>query len=534
MNILGISFNEAEGKVLLVCQPAERVEVTSAIVQGLLAEAGFGACLQDAAAITSVANLCNTQKTPFGLEVAKRLDAHITVQIELDDMRASLGIVAARGGKPASVSDVLGVLNNAGVVFGIDEPAVASACAQGACAKQVVARGQVAENGRDAQFEALIPESVDRAPKLDASGLIDYREHGEIPVVQAGAELMRRLPATPGTPGQTVKGRILPAVAGHDLAFAAKLDGAQVSANDQNLLVATVSGQPVLVDAGVIVEPLLRFKEVNMTTGNVHFDGTVHVAGDVVQGMKVQASGDIVVDGMVDGGQLDAGGNIQVAGGLIAHAQLHAAGSVTARFAEGAVVFAGTLIALGDMALDCQLHSLNQVIIGANAPQRGRLVGGSCTAAMLLQVPLLGSSKASVTKVVVGANPELDAKYAALLKRIEEDKSTEANLEKLIKQLKATGDPKHLLDRVKASRQHAVQVWGQDLAEKLALEQEMALALSAKVTVTMGVEGAVDLLFGHSLTHLSTEFDAGCFTLGTDGKLAFAPLDGAAQSGATN
>jgi len=524
MNIPGLSFSEAESKVLLVCQPAQRVEITSDIVHGLLVDAGFSDCLLDEAAITSAANLCNTQKTPFGLEVAQRLDARITVQLKLDDMCASLGIVAARGGKPASVSDVMGVLINAEVVFGIDEQAVASACAQGSCAKQVVARGQVAENGRDAQFQALIPESVDRAPKLDANGLIDYREHGEILVVQAGAALMRRLPATPGTPGQTVKGRTLEAVPGNDLTFAAKLDGAQVSASDPNLLVAAVTGQPVLVSAGVMVEPVLRVKEVNMTTGNVHFDGTVHIAGDVVQGMKVQASGDIVVDGMVDGGQLDAGGNIQVAGGLIARAQLHAAGSVTARFAEGAVIFAGTLIAIGDMVLDCQLQSLNQVIIGSNAPQRSRLVGGSCTAAMLLQVPFLGSSKGTVTKVVVGANPELDAKYAALLKRIEEDKSTEANLEKLMKQLKATGDPKHLLDRVKASRQNAIKVWGEALAEKLALEEEMALALSAKVTVTQGVEGAVDLMFGHTMTPLRREYDAGCFTLGSDGKLAFAAM----------
>lgn len=528
MNIPGIAFNEADGKVLLICQPAERFEITTAIVHGLLVEAGFGDCLLDEPAITIAANLCNSQKTPFGLEVAQRLDAHITVQIDLDDMCASLDIVPARGGKPASVSDVLGVMINAGVVFGIDEQAVANACAQGACSRQVVARGQFAEDGRNAQFEALIPEVVDRAPKPDASGLIDYREHGEIPVVQAGDELMRRLPATLGTPGQTVKGRILGAVAGHDLAFAAKLDGAQVSANDPNLLIASIGGQPVLVSAGVMVEPILRLKEVNMATGNVHFDGTVHISGDVVQGMKVHASGDIVVDGMVESGQLDAGGNIQVAGGLIAHAQVHAAGSVTARFAEGVVIFAGTLIAIGDMVLDCQLHSLNQVIIGANAPQRGRLVGGSCTAAMLLQVPLLGSSKATVTKVVVGANPELDAKYAALLKRIEDDKSKEANLEKLIKQLRATGDPKHLLDRVKVSRQHAVQVWGQDLAEKLVLENEMALALSAKVTVTQGVQGAVDLVFGHTMTHLSREYDAGCFTLDADGKLSFAPLQDSA------
>jgi uncharacterized protein (DUF342 family) len=279
------------------------------------------------------------------------------------------------------------------------------------------------------------------------------------------------------------------------------------------LLIAAISGQPVRVTDGVNVEAILRVKEINMASGNIHFDGTVHVAGEVTQGMKVQASGDIIVDGMVDGGQLDAGGNILVAGGLIAHAQLHAGGSVTARFAEGAKITAATVIVLNDMAVDCDLHSLNQIIIGSNAPQRGKLVGGTATAALLLRVPLLGSSKARITKVIVGSNPELEAKYEALLTRIESEKATEAHLEKLVKQLKAVGDPKQMLGRVTASRQHAVQVWGASLVEKQALEKEMALALSARVEVSQGVDGAVDLLFARKPVQLRREYESGVFSM---------------------
>jgi len=527
MNLPGITFNEADGKVLLISQPTEgRPPVDSAMLHALLVEHGYGTCQLDEAAIVSTAKLCNVQQSPFGREVAQRLDAVISVQVDLDDMAASLSLTAARGGKAATPADLLAALAQAGVVFGIDQVALTQACQAGSCPPLLVARGLVAQDGSDASFEALISDTVEREPRLDEHGLIDYREHGDIPVVQVGAALMRRIPATPGVPGQTVKGRSLAAIAGHPAGFASKLDGAEVSGDDANLLIASVSGQPVLVTAGVMVEPVLRVKEVNMASGNIHFDGTVHVAGDVLHGMKVQASGDIVVDGMVDGGQLDAGGHIQVAGGLIAHARLHAAGSVTARFAEGAQITAGSVIAIGDMVLDCQLHSLNQIIIGSHSPQRGRLVGGSTAAALLLRVPLLGSHKAGMTQVVVGTNPELEARYAALLHRIEEEKAVEANLDKLVKQLKAIGDPKHMLDRVKASRQHAVQVWGQSLAQKQELEKEMALALSARVEVSLGVEGAVDLQFGHTLAHLRHEFDPGSFSMDAQAQVLFTDRSG--------
>jgi len=527
MNLPGITFNETDGTVLLVSQPLpNRLPIDSNLLHTLLVQEGFGDCLLDEAALNSAANRCNGQQIPFALEVAWRMDATIAVNVELDDMVAKLDITAARGGKPANMPDVLAALAQAGVTFGLIEAALAQACQSGVCSALVVARGQMAQDGQDALFEALIPDTVDRAPKLNDQGLIDYREHGDIPVVPAGTALMRRTPATPGVPGKTVKGQVLAALAGHDAGFAPKLDGSEISSSDVNLLVASIGGQPVQVDFGVMVEPILRLKEVNMATGNIHFDGTVHVAGEVTQGMKVQASGDIVVDGMVDGGHLDAGGNIQVSGGLIAHAKLHAGGSVTARFAEGAQITAGTMIVMGDMVIDCDLHSLNQIIIGANSPQRGRLVGGTTAAALLLRVPLLGSNKAGTTKVVVGTNTELEARYAALLVRIESEKTVEANLDKLVKQLKAIGDPKRMLERVKASRQHAVQVWGASLAEKQALEHELELALTARVEVSVGVEGAVDLLFGHKMVTLRREFEAGSFSMNERSQVLFTDSPG--------
>ena len=522
MDFPGISLSEAGGQVFLRCQPAAgRPPVDSAALHALLVQAGYGECLLHEDAITSAANDCNTQQNPFALLVAQRSDAAMQVHIAPDDMAAEISITPAQGGKAAAVADAVRTLSEAGVVFGIDEAALRQACELGRCARLVVARGVLAQNGRDAAFETMIAQTADRAPKLDEDGLIDYREHGSIDVVHAGAPLMRRIPATAGVAGHTVRGRVLVAHPGRDQPFATPLAGAQVASDDPNLLQAAVTGLPVRVKYGVMVESILRVAEVNMATGNIHFEGTVQVDGDIVQGMKVGASGDIVVSGMVDGGLLEAGGNIHVSGGVIANAQLRAAGSVSARFAEGAHIFAGTVIVLDDMALECQLQSLNQIIIGAKSPQRGRLIGGSTTAMMLVSVPLLGSAKGSVTKVLLGANAELEAKCAALKLRIDKEKATEEGLEKLVKQLTATGDPKGLLERVKASRQHAVQAWGQALAEQAELDQQVALAQTAKVEVGVGVAGAVDLAFGHLPSRLRREFDAGTFAVGPEGHVVF-------------
>ena len=514
MDIPGIAISETDQKIFLQVQPdGARPAVDVATLRGFLAEFGAADCALDETALARAVHDCNTQKEPFSMQLAQRRDATINIRIAEDDVLAEISIHKAQGGKAVSVGDLTQALAQAGVVFGIDDAALLQVAERNDCTAVPIARGTLPENGRDAVFKELVVHAANRAPKVNESGLIDYRERGSIDVVTPGMPLMRRYPPTPGIDGRTVRGRVLTARLGHDEPFAASLAGTQAAKDDPNLLEASVTGQPVLVSHGVIVEQVLQVGEVNMATGNIHFDGSVQVKGDIIQGMKVEASGDIVVSGMVDGGFLQAGGDIHVAGGVIAHATLIAGCAVSARFAQDVKIRAGTILSLADTALECELESLNQIVIGPQSHGRGRLVGGCTTAMMLLSVPVLGSSKAGLTRVVMGVNAELAAQYSALQLRLEQEKANEEALEKLIKQVTAAKDPKGLLPRIQASRQHAMQVWGQSLMEKQALEQQIALALGARIDVGVGLEGAVDLAFGTHVARLRREFSAGTFSL---------------------
>lgn len=514
MDLPDISIVETDGQIFLRGQPNHaRPPVDAAGLRALLSGFADAGCALDEGAIATAAQHCNDKQAPFAIQVGQRRDAQIQIRIAKDDMVADISMVAARGGRAATVGDIIQALTEAGVLFGIDDTAMLLACDQGACTAMPIARATLPLDGEDARFEELLPHTADRSPKVDENGLIDYREHGAIEVVAAGAPLMRRHPATMGSPGRTVRGRTLPAKPGRDEPFAPQLVGAQCDTSDPNLLVATQTGQPVRVHGGIMVEPVLQVAEVNMASGNIHFDGSVQVKGDVVAGMTVQATGDIVVAGMVDGGVLEAGGDIRIAGGVIAHAKLRAAGAVSTKFAQGVQIQAGTVLSIADMAMDCELASFNQIVIGAENPARARLVGGSATAMMLLSVPWLGSSKGTVTRVAVGSNAELTARHVALQKRIAHEKEAEEALEKLIKQVTAAKDPKGMLPRIQASRQHAIQVWGQSLAEMKDLEAQIAFAMTAKIVVGASVDGAVDMYFGSHGTRIRKDFPSGVFAL---------------------
>ena len=189
-------------------------------------------------------------------------------------------------------------------------------------------------------------------------------------------------------------------------------------------------------------------------------------------------------------------------------------------------IFAGTLIVIHDMALECELQSLNQVVVGDASPQRGRLIGGVTTAMMSVKVPVLGSATSGVTRLVLGSNPELDAKHRALQERIDKEDAAHTSLHKLVVHLTTVGDPKGLLERAKSSREHAASVYAQSLLERDELERQIALGRTATVEVGVSVAGAVDMSFGRLAAPLRRDYRAGVFRVDAEGQIVYTDSSG--------
>jgi uncharacterized protein len=221
----------------------------------------------------------------------------------------------------------------------------------------------------------------------------------------------------------------------------------------------------------------------------------------------------VMISGAVEGGEVEAKGDVRVSGGVIAQARIRAGGAVSARFVEAARIYAGTTISIEDTALQAELQAMNTIRVGVKAPQRGRLSGGTARAMLLIQAPWLGAETGAVTRIELGVNPELDVRYQEVLKRIEDHKAGEAKLQLLIKHLSRQTDQAALLARAQTSWQHSVQTWARLLPQRDALEAERARAASARVVVDAGVGGAVDLAIGPRSARLRQTFGPGCFAL---------------------
>ncbi len=523
----GLTLSESEGRVLVSIQPcAERPPLDVEALRDLLRQAGYGAWWLSEEAMLTLLERYNAPAGECELAIAERRDAHFSLDISADALFVWVDFAPAQGGEEVTADEIFEALGQSEVTYGIDPLAVETICKADLPERVIAATGLAAQNGEPTRFELLAADTRDRVPQVDARGLIDFRELGAIPLVVAGQALMRRIPPTAGVVGYNIRSERLEAIPGRNEPFATHLAGAYLDLDDPNLLRATFNGQPVRCGNGVTVEQVLRVRNVNMASGNISFDGTVHVDGEVLRGMKVHATGDIIVAGVVDGGELDAGGDIHVTGGIIAQARVRASGSVAARFVENAHVYSGTTIAINDMVLQSDLQAINQIVIGIKATQRGRLTGGSTRAMLLVEVPVLGATTGGVTGIQLGVNPVLEAKYQDLLQRVEKQKANEGNLEKLIKHLSTHGDKGGMLERAKASWQQAVQAWAKLLPERDELEDQLALVAGARLEVGVSVSGSVDLSFGKKVLHLRRSFEAGVFSVNEEEHMIFTDRSG--------
>ncbi len=409
--------------------------------------------------------------------IAERRDAIVEVSVSKDEMLATLTISRAYGGKPADLDLLRERLASAGVAAGIDDTALNAALKGEPDTPYMVAKGREPVAGEPAAFETLVTSVNIRTPAEDRQGKVDHRQRVEFVTVHPGDALMRRTPATPGVNGYTVLGAGLPAKAGDDPPFEYDGDsGASPDKHDPNLLVARVVGHPVLSATGVRIDPTLEVENVNLRTGNINFEGSLLVHGEIAEGFKVEVGGDVLVNDSVSKVQIRAGGNVQIMHGCIGGdpdsagkdengaqiypSRIECKGSFTARFLSLADVQAGEMVLVEEYIRHSRVQG-QQILVGM-PDGKGIVQGGHLRAADSIMARVFGSPGGVPTTIEVGEDNSLQlAAYRASRRELKTFRDKLGEIKRIGGQLmaraKAAGAPpaiKEKLLKLVATKKH--------------------------------------------------------------------------------
>jgi hypothetical protein len=332
------------------------------------------------------------------------------------------------GGKLMEKKEILAELEMNKIKFGISEKTIdAFLTNRQYCVNIPVARAQLPVPAKDTVIEYMFDTRPLAKPTMMEDGSVDFHNLNLFTKVNKGQLLAKLTKHEDGVNGTDICGNTIYSTKPKVAIF--KYGKNIEVSEDGTELISMINGDVSLTNGTVFVSDTYNIAaDVDPSTGDIDYEGSVFIPGTVRTGFTVKAKGDIQVNGVVEGATLIAGGNIVIKRGVqgMGKGKLVAGGDLCAQFLESANVEVQ-----GDVNAGSILHS--DVKAGENiivSGKKGFIVGGEVVCGSYVEVNSIGNKMETQTLIKVGVKPELIdelkvviSKGTELNKQIEETSS---------------------------------------------------------------------------------------------------------------
>ena len=347
------------------------------------------------------------------------IDEQYQLTVSEDCMSATMRFFPpSETGKRLNLNDVLSALRYRNVCSGIQMQVLQNhfMSSDYFCTDLEIAKGKPPKHANDDRIEYCFNTDVHSHPEEREDGSVDYFNLHLINHCKAGDVLAQIIPGGIGEPGHNIKGqKILPKEVKH---IALKFGKNIQLSEDRMSIVSMVDGHVMLVDDEVFVSDVYEVENVDPSTGNIDYTGSVQINGNVASNYVVNAGGNVIINGVVEGAQITAGGNIVIARGMngMSRGHLKAGGNVISKFIENATVEAEGYVNTSSI-LHSKVNAGTEIVVTG---KRGFITGGHVQAGKQITVKTLGAVMGASTIAEVGVDPKIKMTYAQLQKDVVE------------------------------------------------------------------------------------------------------------------
>jgi uncharacterized protein (DUF342 family) len=327
----------------------------------------------------------------------------IVIGITPDNMGAYLSIKP--GLRKFQSQEVFSLLESENIFYGIDRDKINALIERVntdavAIHDELIVKGTHSVPGRDAYIKYHFNATGELKLIEDEEGNIDYRELGLLNNVTAGQLLAEKIPMQEPVNGTDIYGNPVVPPPARDTRI---IIGKNVKLIEEGTkCVSEIEGQVFLKNKIINASELYQVPhDVDMHVGNLNFNGSIIVNGDILSGFTVKAKGDITVLGVIEAATVIAGGNVFIKRGFKGGEKgfIQCGGDITARFIDGGRVECGTNMILETNIADSDVTCFGKITLNR---QKGTIVGGTVRAVKGIDCIELGSKMGVNTTVMAG------------------------------------------------------------------------------------------------------------------------------------
>ncbi|HOT76324.1 MAG TPA: FapA family protein [Candidatus Wallbacteria bacterium] len=267
----------------------------------------------------------------------------------------------------------------------------------------VVASGKPPIAGEDGYIKWYFEtESKKIEIEIDDQGNVDYHKILKINTVNANEMIGEKIDPVSGVDGFNVFNEPIKAKA-PKTAKMVKGKNVEITA-DGYFFQSLISGQLIIKNEVPSVMPLFEVKgDVDYSTGNIEFNGSVIVHGTVLDGFSVKSEGNIEIKKTVNAAILEAKGNVILAGGFIGKesGSIKAGGKIGAKFIQGGVIYSDDEVIVENNIMHSNVTSGRQVVVKG---KKAAIVGGRIFASEYVEAQTIGAPAGTKTQIDVGVD----------------------------------------------------------------------------------------------------------------------------------
>ncbi len=357
-----------------------------------------------------VQGLKEMQLTP---EQIKPIDETVIVEISQDKFAAYARFYPAmEGGKMLTHDSIVQELVKAGVKYGVDNEMIDNFLGNRVYLQRYqLAAATLQVEGSEAEIKYFFNTDLTMKPKMNEDGSVDFHHLDMISPVTQGQLLAELKPADMGKPGIDVCGKLLKQTKVRSKILRV---GKNIKLSEDGLRAySEINGHASLEGDMIFVSNTYEVPaNVDASTGDIEYEGDVVVKGNVNTGYSVKAKGDIIVEGVVEGAFLSAGGNIVLKRGIsgMDKGSIKAGGNIISKFIESATIDAG-----GYVTADSIMHSNVTAKGDVTADgKKGFISGGVIRSGTLISARTIGSTMGATTVLECGIDPAIVEEYHKL------------------------------------------------------------------------------------------------------------------------
>ncbi len=329
----------------------------------------------------------------------------VDICVSDDEMTVEIVLAAPTEECEYDVDSLIGYLNENKVLYGIDKDAIEDMVKNKTYNKSVVvAKGKECVASENGYYEYYFDIEPSSKPKLNADGTVDYFNLSILQTVEENQLLAKYFPKKEGIDGYKITGEVIKAATVKDMP-PIRGKGIRVS-EDEKEYYATCDGKVELKFGCInVLQTHIVMGDVDLSTGHINFRGDVEIMGNITSGMNVKTTGNITINGIVEGAQLTAGKDVLIRGGIIGgnKAIIESGGNIFAKFIENAEIRSKASVN-ADSIVNCIVSAHTEIrAIGKNSV----IVGGRLKAYKRILTGTLGSHVGVRTEVEVGTRPEV-------------------------------------------------------------------------------------------------------------------------------